>query len=80
MTALTTSRRASAAGLTMLLFAGTVAWHPLDPETSSDRGDPKLTIRLNGKFVHNVGRLQLQITNIGQTGNVFNPTWNGCPR
>jgi hypothetical protein len=79
MTALTTSRRASAAGLTMLLFVGTVAWHPLDPETSSDRGDPKLTIRLNGKFVHNVGRLQLQITNIGQTGNVFNPDFTSVP-
>jgi len=79
MTALARSRRASAVGLTVLLFAGTVAWHPLDPETSSDRGDPKLIIRLNGKFVHNVGRLQLQITNIGQTGNVFNPNLTTVP-
>jgi hypothetical protein len=79
MTAMARSRRALAAGFAAILFVGTVAWHPVDPETGSDRGDPQLTIRRDGKFVHNVGRLQLQITNFGQTGNVFNPGLTSIP-
>jgi len=35
--------------------------------------------RLDGKFVHNVGRLHLQITNIGQTGNALNPALTTVP-
>src|SRR5207249_7332935 len=35
--------------------------------------------RLNGKFVHNVGRLQLQITNFGETGNQSNPSRTTVP-
>jgi hypothetical protein len=35
--------------------------------------------RRDGKFVHNVGRLGLQITNFGQTGNAFNPAFTTVP-
>ncbi|HLQ67437.1 MAG TPA: hypothetical protein VK123_09445 [Candidatus Limnocylindrales bacterium] len=37
------------------------------------------TLRLDGKWVHNVGRLQLQITNIGETGNADNPRRTNVP-
>src|SRR5439155_25786163 len=35
--------------------------------------------RLDGQFVHNVGRLQLQITNFGQTGNQSNASRTTVP-
>jgi hypothetical protein len=37
------------------------------------------TFRLDGKFVHNVGRLHLQMTNIGETGNQSNPARTTVP-
>src|SRR5262245_14423196 len=37
------------------------------------------TFRLDGKFVHNVGRLHLQLTNIGETGNQSNPARTTVP-
>ncbi|HEX7079131.1 MAG TPA: hypothetical protein VF363_11980 [Candidatus Eisenbacteria bacterium] len=63
------------------LFLGTVAWHepPAEPTDASGRGTPNKTFRLDGKFVHNVGRLQLQITNIGETGNQDNPARTNVP-
>ncbi len=37
------------------------------------------TFRNDGKFVHNVGRLQLQVTNFGETGNQDNPRITTVP-
>jgi hypothetical protein len=69
-------RTAFAAAIGVVLFGGTVAWHE-PPAGSADVGErknqPNRTIRLDGRYVHNVGRLQLQITNIGETGNQDNP-------
>ncbi len=42
----------------------------LDPP-SGGRTGPHLVFRNDGKFVHNVGRLQLQVSNYGVTGNPF---------
>src|SRR5690348_6425267 len=42
----------------------------LDPP-SGGRTGPHLLYRNDGKFVHNVGRLQLQVSNYGVTGNPF---------
>ena len=75
------ARRLGALACGVVLFGGTVAWHepPRSAETESRRGDPKRTFRLDGKFVHNVGRLQLQITNVGETGNQNNPSRTTVP-
>ena len=50
------------------LWFVTCAFLPIDPVTW-DRSDPHRVIRNDGKFVHNVGQLQLQISNYGVTGN-----------
>jgi hypothetical protein len=74
------ARRLGALACGAILFGGTVAWHePPAGEGSGGRGDPQRTFRLDGKFVHNVGRLQLQITNIGETGNQSNPSRTTVP-
>jgi hypothetical protein len=64
----------------IVLFGGTVAWHtPPEGTDTGGKGSPQRTFRLDGKFVHNVGRLQLQITNIGETGNQNNPSRTTVP-
>src|SRR5512132_3369134 len=70
---------ALAAGV--VLFGGTVAWHtpPEGTGSTGGKGDPQRLFRLDGKFVHNVGRLQLQITNLGETGNQNNPSRTTVP-
>ena len=75
-------RRGLTAAIGVVLFGGTVAWHepPAGPDISSgDRNSPNRLFRLNGRYVHNVGRLQLQITNIGETGNQSNPALTTVP-
>jgi len=52
---------------------------PQDQVYDPTRGGPHCTIRNNGKFVHNVGRLQLQVTNFGETGNQDNPRFTTVP-
>jgi hypothetical protein len=49
------------------------------PDGLTDPRLPHRTIRLDGRFVHNVGRIQLQITNIGETGNQSNPRLTTVP-
>lgn len=74
------ARRLGLLGCGMVLFGGTVAWHePPAGSTTGGKGDPNLLFRLDGKYVHNVGRLQLQITNIGETGNHNNPSRTTIP-
>ena len=70
------------AAIGVVLFGGTVAWHEPpadDADPTSDRIRARRTVRLDGKFVHNVGRLHLQITNIGETGNQDNPRRTTVP-
>jgi hypothetical protein len=55
------------------------AYYPPPPFPSDGKGQPQQTFRLDGKFVHNVGRLHLQVTNIGQTGNAANPSRTTVP-
>src|SRR6185295_5390583 len=54
--------------IAVVLWCGATAFQPLD-NPSGGRTGPHLTIRNDGKFVHNVGQLQLQISNYGVTGN-----------
>lgn len=63
-----------------VLLSGT-AWAYFEPPKlpTDDKGQPRATFRLDGKFVHNVGRLHLQVTNIGQTGNAANPSRTTVP-
>jgi hypothetical protein len=78
-------RRAAALACGTILMGGTVAWHEAPrssegPGTGSrDRDEPHRVFRLDGRFVHNVGRLQLQITNVGETGNQNNPSRTTVP-
>ncbi|MGE5177256.1 MAG: hypothetical protein ACM3JJ_12905, partial [Hyphomicrobiales bacterium] len=64
-----------------VLFTGTVAWHspPAGDSDTGGRGTPHALFRLDGKYVMNVGRVQLQITNIGETGNQSNPSRTTVP-
>ena len=75
-------RQGLALAFGVVLFGGTVAWHE-PPQDGSDlsggKNQPNRTFRLDGRFVHNVGRLQLQITNIGETGNQNNPSRTTVP-
>src|SRR5439155_1335761 len=73
-------RTAHTTGL-FVLWACVCAFHQLPQdqiEPTNSRAIHKL-FRLNGKFVHNVGRLQLQITNFGETGNQSNPSQTTVP-
>jgi len=74
-------RRAFGAAIGIVLFGGTVAWHEPDAAdpTSGGRNQPNSTARVDGRFVHNVGRVQLQITNVGETGNQDNPLRTSVP-
>jgi hypothetical protein len=74
------ARRVAALAFGAVLFGGTVAWHePPQGTTPGAKGGPQKTFRLDGKFVHSVGRIQLQITNIGETGNQDNPSRTTVP-
>ncbi|HET7497744.1 MAG TPA: hypothetical protein VFM00_05550 [Candidatus Eisenbacteria bacterium] len=75
------ARRIGALAAGVVLFGGTVAWHtpPEGTGSTGGKGDPQRLFRLDGKFVHNVGRLQLQITNLGETGNQNNPSRTTVP-
>jgi len=61
------------------LYVAVCGYHEpvgIDPQDPRNRHS---VLRLDGKFVHNVGRLQLQITNIGETGNQSNPALTTVP-
>ncbi|HET9252983.1 MAG TPA: hypothetical protein VFP58_12790 [Candidatus Eisenbacteria bacterium] len=66
---------------TAVLVTGTASAYDERPNTSGshDKSQQRLTVRRDGRFVHNVGRLQLQLTNIGQTGNTANPALTTVP-
>ena len=69
-----------AAGAALVLLTGTASAYFQPPALpSDDKGQPHTTFRLDGRFVHNVGRLHLQVTNIGQTGNAANPARTTVP-
>src|SRR5438093_682311 len=75
-------RRSTALGAAWLfLWAGVCASHelPQDQIEPTNNREIREHFRLNGKFVHNVGRLQLQITNFGETGNQSNPSRTTVP-
>ena len=65
---------------TAALLAGT-AWAYYEPPTllTDAKSQPRMTIRRDGTFVHNVGNLQLQLTNVGQTGNTEFPDLTTVP-
>src|SRR5258705_4560405 len=77
-------RRMALTSAAVALWAGACAFHQLpqdqeDPGARTIRGGMHGLFRLDGKFVHNVGRLQLQITNFGETGNQNNPSRTTVP-
>ncbi|HEU4335116.1 MAG TPA: hypothetical protein VFT32_11520 [Candidatus Eisenbacteria bacterium] len=59
------------------LYLALCGYSDAPPATDSRTYHP--LFRLDGKFVHDVGRLQLQITNIGETGNADNPGLTTVP-
>ena len=74
-------RRTVLTSAVVALWAGVCAFHQL-PQNEIDgpsRDGIHRLFRLDGKFVHNVGRLQLQITNFGETGNQSNPSRTTAP-
>src|SRR6267142_3489362 len=75
-------RRTVLTSAVVALWAGVCAFHQL-PQNEIDgpqgRDGIHRLFRLDGKFVHNVGRLQLQITNFGETGNQNNPSRTTVP-
>ncbi len=64
--------------LLALLWGGLCGFHEAPTDDADPRGLHRV-FRLDGKFVHNVGRLQLQITNIGEVGNQSNPRLTTVP-
>ena len=79
-------RRAFGGGLAasiaaIALFCGSASayYEPPAGSTETVKLPANRTFRLDGKFVHNVGRLHLQVTNIGQTGNAANPARTTVP-
>ncbi len=60
------------------LWFGVCGFHDAPPDGGDTRGIHRL-FRLDGKFVHNVGRIALQMTNIGETGNQDNPRRTTVP-
>jgi hypothetical protein len=72
-------RQAAALGAAASLYLGVCGYHdPVGVYPDDPRNQHNL-FRLDGKFVHNVGRLQLQITNLGETGNQDNPRRTTVP-
>jgi len=64
----------------LTLWVGVCGFYPVPQDAPFLRSLPfHPTLRLDGKFVHNVGRLHLQITNVGMTGNEFNPRLTTIP-
>jgi len=74
-------RSALLTSVTFGLWAGMCAFHQLPGEKQLEptRDPIHHVFRTDGKFVHNVGRLQLQITNFGETGNQDNPRLTTVP-
>ena len=72
-------RRAALTVTGFALWAGVCAFHELPQNQTWDPTRIHAVIRNNGKFVHNVGRLQLQVTNFGETGNQDNPRFTTVP-
>jgi hypothetical protein len=64
---------------TVVLTSTASAYYPPPEVPDGGKAQPNRTFRLDGKFVHNVGRLHLQLTNIGQTGNANNPRLTTVP-
>ena len=70
----------TAAGAALVFLSGTASAYFQPPALpTDDKGQPHPVFRLDGRFVHNVGRLHLQVTNIGQTGNAANPARTTVP-
>lgn len=65
----------------LVLWGGATAFYDPPPDEAAALAKIRVnkTFRLDGKFVHNVGRLHLQMTNIGQTGNAANPSRTTVP-
>ena len=61
------------------LYLGVCGYHDPVGVSQDDPRNQNNLFRLDGKFVHNVGRLQLQITNLGETGNQDNPRRTTVP-
>jgi len=66
-------------GAVASLYLGICGFHEPVGSYQDDPRNQHNLFRLDGKFVHNVGRLQLQITNIGETGNQDNPRRTTVP-
>ena len=66
-----TRRMGCVLGVGVLWYSACGFYQPLVDPLESGRGEPLRTLRLDGKYVHNVGRLHLQITNVGMTGNRY---------
>jgi hypothetical protein len=60
------------------LWSSVCAFLPLEPPAPGRPGQ-HLLIRRDGKFVHNVGRLQLQLSNYGVTGSPFYGAFSNVP-
>ncbi len=74
-------RRTALTSAAFALWAGVCAFHQLPQDQIADptRDGIHYVFRNDGKFVHNVGRLALQITNFGETGNQDNPRRTTVP-
>jgi hypothetical protein len=72
--------RPAAVRLTLVLFlwGGACGFHAA-PDADPLPRTLKRVFRRDGKFVHNVGRVLLQMTNIGETGNEYNPLLTTVP-
>jgi hypothetical protein len=68
-----------AVGTTGVLYLGVCGYYDPVGLTQEDPRNLHNLFRVDGKFVHNVGRLQLQITNFGETGNRDNPLSTTVP-
>jgi len=72
--------KAALASAGLALWATVCAFHQLPQDRVYDpRDGVHRVFRNDGKFVHNVGRLQLQVTNFGETGNQDNPRRTSVP-
>jgi hypothetical protein len=63
----------------VLLWGGICGFHEAPADNTDPRSGIRRTFRLDGKYVHNVGRVLLQMTNIGDTGNPYNPRLTTVP-
>ena len=64
--------------LLLLAWSGLCGFHEPPPLDTDPRGLHRL-FRLDGRYVHNVGRVLLQMTNIGDVGNPYNPRLTTVP-